>query len=61
MSDERQIRAIHEPRCNTYCQPGRHYLTSGIGYPHLHRTDLAAECGGCVIPPGSVQESGGDA
>jgi hypothetical protein len=41
---------VHEPRCNTYCTPGTHHLASGIGYPHLHRTDLANECGGCVRP-----------
>lgn len=44
---------IHEPRCNTYCAPGDHHLTSGIGFPHLHRTDLNGECGECVNPPGS--------
>ena len=38
---------VHDPRCNTYCTPGSHHLTSGIGYPHLHRTDLSAGCGEC--------------
>lgn len=42
---------VHEPRCNTYCLPGSHYLTSGIGLPHIHRTDLGGECGECLIPP----------
>lgn len=40
--------AIHEPRCNTYCTPGTHHLASGLGYPHLHRTDLAGECAECA-------------
>lgn len=51
-------RLIHEPRCNTYCEPGVHHLTSGVGYPHLHRTDLAAVCGECATPvpdPGADQ------
>lgn len=42
---------VHEPRCNTYCRPGQHHLTSGIGFPHIHQTDLTAECGECVTPP----------
>ena len=46
-----EIAQVHQPRCNTYCAPGSHHLTSGIGYPHLHRTDLAGECGECVLPP----------
>jgi hypothetical protein len=45
---------IHEPRCNTYCVPGSHHLTSGIGFPHIHRTDLVSECGECVSPPGAT-------
>lgn len=44
-------KVIHEPRCNTNCEPGQHYLSDGIGWPHIHRTDLASECGECVIPP----------
>jgi hypothetical protein len=47
-------RTVHEPRCNTNCSPGWHYLTSGIGFPHIHRTDLGGECGACVIQPGST-------
>lgn len=54
MADEKAV--IHEPRCNTYCTPGAHYLTSGIGYPHLHRTDLASECGECLPPERSNDE-----
>ena len=45
---------IHEPRCNSNCRPNSHLLTSGVGFPHIHRTDLAAECGECVNPPGEV-------
>lgn len=46
-----ELRVIHEPCCNTYCRPGGHYLTDGIGYPHLHRTDLSPACGECTTPP----------
>lgn len=38
---------VHEPHCNTECRPGWHYLSSGVGMVHLHRTDLGAECGQC--------------
>jgi hypothetical protein len=53
MDDLRAVLAspsTHEPRCNTYCRPGSHYLTDGIGYPHIHRTDIGAECGECHPP-----------
>jgi hypothetical protein len=52
---------VHEPRCNTYCIPGRHHLTDGIGYPHLHRTDLTGECGECVTPSPVPPVAGGKA
>lgn len=50
---ETEKAVIHEPRCNTYCVPGTHHLSDGIGFPHIHRTDLAAECGECAIRPAS--------
>lgn len=52
---------VHEPRCNTYCTPGSHHLTSGIGYPHLHRTDLAGECGECGASGPPIVDCGSNA
>lgn len=52
-----EIAQVHQPRCNTYCTPGSHHLTSGIGYPHLHRTDLAGECGECGETTSTLKEA----
>lgn len=54
MTADQQV--IHEPRCNTMCRPGAHYLTAGIGYPHIHRTDLDSECGACVAALGVTED-----
>jgi hypothetical protein len=50
------MRAIHEPRCNTSCEPDRHHLTDGIGMPHIHRTDLAMCCGECRTPAADLAQ-----
>ena len=48
---------IHEPHCNTFCLPARgwHYLTDGVGLPHLHRTDMTSKCGACVTSPATTE------
>lgn len=51
-----RVRRIHEPHCNTACGPGTHYLSDGVGMPHMHRTDLGHQCGECVsvVPPAAT-------